>query len=149
MRSVTTLSSGIPMTSRRLSLYERYRIYALNKSYYTIQSGLFPLSSHLATSVPLAYERFLMVLAMIIGCSGPTKKPAFAGFLLTHQLCHPRNQRTGIPAAAPSSASNRARPPPSKPAERIMPSLMPKRILRGARLAMKTTLRPTSFSGSP
>ena len=29
------------------------------------------------------------------------------------------------------------------------PSLMPKRILRGARLAMNTTLRPTSFSGSP
>ena len=39
--------------------------------------------------------------------------------------------------------------PPSKPADRIMPSLVPKRILRGARLAMNTTLRPTSFSGSP
>jgi hypothetical protein len=29
-----------------------------------------------------------------------------------------------------------------------MPSLMPKRILRGARLAMKTTLRPISVAGA-
>ena len=51
---------------------------------------------------------------------------------------------TGMPGCAPSSASSRCSAPPSKPADRIMPSLMPKRILRGARLAMNTTLRPTS-----
>lgn len=60
-----------------------------------------------------------------------------------------RDQRTGIPGSAVSSASSSAKAPPSKPADRIMPSLVPKRILRGARLAMNTTLRPTSFSGSP
>src|SRR5687768_4843666 len=60
-----------------------------------------------------------------------------------------RNQRTGIPGSAVPSASSSAKAPPSKPADRIMPSLVPKRILRGARLAMNTTLRPTSFSGSP
>lgn len=60
-----------------------------------------------------------------------------------------RNQRTGIPGSAVSSASSNAKAPPSKPADRIMPSLVPKRILRGARLAMNTTLRPTSFPGSP
>ena len=58
-------------------------------------------------------------------------------------------QRTGMPGSAPASASSSANAPPSKPADRIMPSLIPKRILRGARLAMKTTLRPTSLSGSP
>ena len=56
---------------------------------------------------------------------------------------------TGMPGCAPASASSSASAPPSKPADRIIPSLRPKRILRGARLAMNTTLRPMSFSGSP
>src|SRR5262249_32600591 len=55
---------------------------------------------------------------------------------------------TGIPALAPASASSRNKSSPPEPADRIMPSDTPKRILRGARLAINTTLRPTSFSGS-
>ena len=67
-----------------------------------------------------------------------------------HEACHANpGQRTGIPGSAATSASSSARLPPSNPADRIIPSLVPKRILRGARLAMKTTLRPTSVSGSP
>lgn len=67
-----------------------------------------------------------------------------------HVWCLPvKSQRTGMPGSAPLSASSNASAPPSKPAERIMPSLTPKRIFRGARLAMKTTLRPTSVSGWP
>src|SRR5579885_711343 len=55
---------------------------------------------------------------------------------------------TGIPGCAPSSTPSRNNWSPPAPAERIMPSLMPKRILRGARLAMNTTCRPTSSAGS-
>ena len=64
------------------------------------------------------------------------------------EVGHPP-QRTGMPGSAAGSASSSARRPASKPADRIIPSLTPKRILRGARLAMNTTLRPTSVSGSP
>ena len=64
----------------------------------------------------------------------------------SHVCCR---QRTVAPGLAPWSASSRNRSLPPSPAERIMPSDRPKRILRGARLAMNTTLRPTSFSGSP
>src|SRR5690606_36216791 len=58
------------------------------------------------------------------------------------------DQRTGMPGWALLSASSRASWPASNPADRIIPSLIPKRILRGARLAMNTTLRPTSAAGS-
>jgi hypothetical protein len=66
--------------------------------------------------------------------------------------CHAQGEEryfTGAPGCAPLSTSSKCRPLPSKPADRIMPSLTPKRILRGARLAMNTTLRPTNFPGSP
>lgn len=59
------------------------------------------------------------------------------------------SQRTVAPGFAPWSASSRNRSLPPSPADRIMPSDRPKRILRGARLAMNTTLRPSSLSGSP
>ena len=60
-----------------------------------------------------------------------------------------RGQRTVAPGGAPASTSSRNRSAPPLPADRIIPSETPKRILRGARLATNTTLRPISASGSP
>ena len=67
---------------------------------------------------------------------------------LVQRIERSAGQRTGAPGLAPWSASSRKRSLPPSPAERIIPSDSPKRIFRGARLAMNTTLRPTSFSGS-
>ena len=82
-----------------------------------------------------------------------SRKPALAALRLGQQSINPLDHLvvtvhfTGIPGSAPASTPRRCRPAPSFPAERIIPSLTPKRILRGARLAMNTTLRPRSDSG--
>ncbi len=82
-----------------------------------------------------------------------SRKSALAALRLWQQAIDPLDHRvvlahfTGIPGIAPASTSSRCKPAPSFPADRIIPSLMPKRILRGARLAMNTTLRPTRDSG--
>ena len=58
---------------------------------------------------------------------------------------------TRIPACAPLSGASRKMPgvcPAGSEAARIMPSLMPNFILRGARLATITVMRPTSCAGS-
>ncbi len=63
-------------------------------------------------------------------------------------LLKPTSQRTVAPGRALGSAVTRVRSAPPSPADRIMPSDRPKRILRGARLAMKTTFCPIRRSGS-
>ena len=57
-------------------------------------------------------------------------------------------QLTFMPGCAPLSAPAGRRRPSSLPAHSTMPSDTPKRILRGSRLAIISTSRPTSSSGS-
>jgi hypothetical protein len=55
---------------------------------------------------------------------------------------------TRMPGCAPLSRSSRNTPEPSLLAASTMPCDSPKRILRGARLATITTMRPFNCSGS-
>src|SRR5699024_75509 len=57
-------------------------------------------------------------------------------------------QPTALPGAMAVSTSTTARSVPPLPADKIMPSDRPKRILRAGRLATKTTCRSTRVSGS-
>ncbi len=64
-----------------------------------------------------------------------------------------RSYLTRMPGCAPLSTSSRKMPgcvfSSVWLADRIIPSLTPNFILRGARLATSTTMRPISFFGSP
>ena len=66
------------------------------------------------------------------------------------EIAHVRasRQRTTMPGSAPLSGDSRKMSRPPGPAARTMPSEVPKRILRGARLATTTVRRPTSAVGS-